>query len=136
MNADAAQMNVPQGRARLNQMSGTVIGAAQRVSSTLGYGFLEKVYENALALELRSRGIEVHQQLPLQVAYEGVVVGDYIPDLLIEDCLIVEIKATSSVERVHRQQCLNYLRASNLGLGLILNFGHAHLEVGRVLHHF
>ena len=136
MNADAAQMNVPQERARLNQMSGTVIGAAQRVSSTLGYGFLEKVYENALALELRRRGIEVHQQLPLQVAYEGVVVGDYIPDLLVENCLIVEIKATPSIERTHRQQCLNYLRASNLTLGLLLNFGHAHLEVGRVVYRF
>jgi GxxExxY protein len=136
MNADVAQMNVPLERARLNHLSGIVIGAAQRVSSTLGYGFLEKVYENALCLELRKREIEAYQQFPLQVAYEGVVVGDYIPDLLIESCLIVEIKATSSIERVHRQQCLNCLRASNLSLGLLLNFGHAHLEVGRVLHHF
>ena len=136
MNADAAQMNVPQERARLNRLSGAVIGAAQKVSSTLGYGFLEKVYENALCLELRKRGIEVNQQFPLQVVYEGVVVGDYIPDLLVEDSLIVEIKATHSIERVHRQQCLNYLRASNLRLGILLNFGHAHLEVGRVVFHF
>jgi GxxExxY protein len=136
MNADVAQMNVPLERAKLNHLSGTVIGAAQRVSSTLGYGFLEKVYENALSLELRKRGIELHQQFPLQVAYEGVVVGDYIPDLLIEDCLIVEIKATASIERVHRQQCLNYLRAPGLKLGLLLNFGHSHLEVGRVVYQF
>src|SRR5471030_826992 len=136
MNADGAQMNADTERARLNSVSGIVIGAAQRVSSTLGYGFLEKVYENALCLELRKREIEAYQQFPLQVAYEGVVVGDYIPDLLIESCLIVEIKATSSIERVHRQQCLNYLRASNLSLGLILNFGHSHLEVGRVVFNF
>jgi GxxExxY protein len=136
MNADVAQMNVPLERARLNHLSGIGIGAAQRVSSTLGYGFLEKVYENALCLELRKREIEAYQQFPLQVAYEGVVVGDYIPDLLIESCLIVEIKATPSIEKVHRQQCLNYLRASNLSLGLLLNFDHAHLEVGRVVHHF
>ena len=136
MNADVAQMNVPLERARLNQLSGAVIGAAQKVSSTLGYGFLEKVYENALCLELGQRGIEVLQQFPLQVTYEGIVVGDYIPDLLVEDCLIVEIKAAASIERAHRQQCLNYLRASNLTLGLILNFGHAHLEVGRVVFHF
>ena len=136
MNADVAQMNVPLERARLNRLSGAVIGAAQKVSSTLGYGFLEKVYENALCLELRNRGIAVHQQHPLQVSYEGVIVGDYIPDLLVEDCLIVEIKATHSLERIHRQQCLNYLRASNLRLGILLNFGHAHLEVGRVVFHF
>ena len=129
-------MNVSLERARLNHLSGAVIGAAQKVSSTLGYGFLEKVYENSLCLELRKRRIEVHQQFPLQVAYEAVVVGDYIPDLLIESCLIVEIKATPGIERAHRQQCLNYLRASNLTLGLLLNFGHAHLEVGRAVHHF
>ena len=136
MNADAAQMNVPLERSRLNQLSGAVIGAAQKVSSSLGYGFVEKVYENALCLELRKRGLQVHQQFPLQVAYEGVIVGDYIPDLLVEDSLIVEIKAVPSIERVHRQQCLNYLRASNLRLGLLLNFGRAHLEVGRIVFHF
>ena len=108
MNAEVAQMNVPLGRAKLNHLSGAVIGAAQKVSSTFA----------------------------LQVSYEGVVVGDYIPDLLIQDCLIAEIKATASIESVHRQQRLNYLRVSNLKPGLILNFGHAHLEVGRVVFHF
>jgi GxxExxY protein len=136
MNADAAQMNVPLERARLNRLSGTVIGAAQKVSSTLGYGFLEKVYENALCIELGRRGLLAHQQIPLQVAYEGIIIGDYIPDLLVEDSLIVEIKAVPSIERVHRQQCLNYLRASNLKLGLLLNFGRAHLEVGRIVYQF
>ncbi len=136
MNADVAQMNVPRERERLNLLSGAAIGAAQKASTALGYGFLEKVYENALCLELRKRQLEVLQQCPLQVTYEGIVVGDYIPDLLVENSLIVEIKAISSIERPHRQQCLNYLRASNLTLGLILNFGHAHLEVGRVVYHF
>ena len=136
MNADVAQMNVPLERARLNRLSGAVIGAAQKVSSTLGYGFLEKVYENALCVELGRRGLQVHQQIPLQVAYGGIIVGDYIPDLLVEDSLIVEIKAVPSIERVHRQQCLNYLRTSNLKLGLLLNFGRAHLEVGRIVFGF
>ena len=85
MNADAAQMNVPLERERLNRLSGTVIGAAQQVSSTLGYGFLEKVYENALCVELGRQSLQVHQQIPLQVAYKGIIVGDYIPDLLVED---------------------------------------------------
>jgi GxxExxY protein len=136
MNTDVAQMNVPLNRTELNQLSGTVIGAAQRVSSTLGFGFLEKVYENALCLELRKRGIEVFQQFPLQVRYDGVVVGDYVPDLIVEGSLIVEIKAIVSIEKVHRQQCLNYLRASNLKLGLLLNFAHARLEIGRVVFGF
>jgi GxxExxY protein len=136
MNADGAQMNVPRERIRLNGLSGGVIGAAQRVSSTLGYGFLEKVYENSLALELRRSGLIVDQQPRLQVRYDGVVVGDYIPDLLIESSLIVEIKAVPSIDRIHRQQCLNYLRAADLRLGLLLNFGSPHLEVGRVVHRF
>ena len=136
MNADVAQMNVLQHRVRLNELSRLVIGSAQKVSSTLGYGFLEKVYENALCVELRRRGLEVLQQMPLQVAYDGVIVGDYIPDLLVEDALIVEIKAVSRIEPCHRQQCLNYLRAAHRSLGLLLNFGRAHLEVGRVVYRF
>ena len=136
MNADAAQMNVLHERERLNELSRAVIGSAQKVSSSLGYGFLEKVYENSLCHELRKRGVEVHQQVPLQIAYDGVIVGDYIPDLLVENSLIVEIKATASIELHHRQQCLNYLRASNLTLGLLLNFGRAHLEVGRIVYRF
>ena len=123
-------------RERLNHISRQIIGAAQKVSSTLGYGFLEKVYENSLCIELRSRGLAYHQQIPLQVHYKGVLVGDYIPDVLVEDCVIVEIKAVGSIERPHRQQCLNYVRAAGLRLGLLLNFGRAHLEVGRVVFHF
>ena len=72
-------------------------------------------------------------------ALSGAVIGaaqKVSPDLLIEDCLIAEIKAAASIEKIHRQQCLNSLRASNLKLGRILNFGHAHLEVGRVVFHF
>jgi GxxExxY protein len=135
MNADLAQMNVPQ-RERLNGLSGAIIGAAQKVSSTLGYGFLERVYENALCLEIRKRGLGVLQQAHLQVTYDGVVVGDYIPDLLVEGSVIVEVKAVASISPPHRQQCLNYLRAGDFRLGLLLNFGRSHLEVGRVVHRF
>jgi GxxExxY protein len=134
MNADVAQMNAE--RARLNAISHKVIGAAQTVSSTLGHGFLEKVYENALLAELRGARIQVEQQRPIQVYYGGVVVGDYIPDLLVEQAVIVEIKAVMLLDRVHRQQCLNYLRATGLKLGLVLNFGRAHIEVARVVSNF
>ena len=136
MNADAAQMNVPRHREWLNNLSRQAIGSAHKVSSTLGCGFLEKVYENALCLELRRGGLEVQQQLPLRVMYGGVVVGDYVPDLLVEGSLIIEIKAVTGISPPHRQQCLNYLRAGNFSLGLLLNFGRAHLEVGRVVYRF
>jgi GxxExxY protein len=136
MNADVAQMNVNLTRNALNDLSYKVIGAAQTVSSTLGYGFLEKVYENALCVELRRRDIAFAQQCPVQVSYKGVVVGDYVPDLLVESAIVVEIKSVLSVEKAHRQQCLNYLRATDLMLALLLNFGTAHLEVGRVVRHF
>jgi len=138
MNADAAQMNVLQirERERLNDISRRVIGSAHCVSSALGHGFLEKVYENALCIEMTHRELKVMQQVPLQVFYAGRVVGDYIPDILVEDCLVLEIKAVPSIGRVQRQQCLNYLREANLRLGLVLNFGTAHLEVGRIVYRF
>jgi GxxExxY protein len=134
MNADVAQMNAE--RQRLNGVSRKIIGAAQAVSSRLGHGFLEKVYENSLRLELLQAGLRVEQQRPIQVYYGEEVVGDYIPDLLVDDEIIVEIKAVHVLDTVHRQQCLNYLRATNLRLGLVLNFGRAHLDVARVVSNF
>jgi GxxExxY protein len=80
--------------------------------------------------------MEVKQQFPLHVTYDGIIVGDYLPDLLVEGSVIVEVKAVASISAPHRQQCLNYLRASNLNLGLLLNFGRAHMEVGRVVYRF
>ena len=138
MNADVAQMNadVVRDRIRLNGLSRAIIGAAQHVSSSLGFGFLEKVYENALSLELQKERLRVEQQPPVQVRYEGLVVGDYFPDLMVEKCVIVEIKAVCALDSFHRQQCLNYLRATNLKLGLVLNFGRAHLQVARVVCNF
>ena len=136
MNADVAQMNAETPRERMNALSGRVIGAAQTVSTKLGFGFLEKVYENALCVELGKRGLLVEQQHPIHVSYDGIIVGDYIPDLLVQNSLIVEIKAMDALQRTHRHQCLNYLRATNLRLALLLNFGRAHLEIARVVNNF
>ena len=136
MNADGPQMNVLQERVRLNEISRTVIGAAQKVSSTLGTGFLEKVYENALCHEMRKAELVVHRQRPLQVMYDGIVVGDYFPDFVVEDAVIIEIKAVVRIEAAHRKQVLNYLRTVDFRLGLLLNFGSSHLEVGRVVNQF
>ena len=98
MNADAAV---------LNRISQRTIGCALTVSNTLGCGFLEKVYENALVLELRQAGLRVDQQAGVMVRYHGVVVGQYIADLLIEQAVAVELKAVRAIDNVHRAQCMN-----------------------------
>src|SRR3972149_11296752 len=100
-----------------------IIRCAFTVSNDLGCGFLEKVYENALAHELRKAGLSVRQQCPIQVCYDGQVVGDYAADLLVEDCVLLELKALKELDDVHLTQCLNYLKATGLSLCLLLNFG-------------
>ena len=107
----------------LNRISRRTIGCALTVANTLGCGFLEKVYENALAYELRQAGLTVHQQAGVAVRYRAVVVGQYIADLLIEQAVAVELKAVRAIDNVHRAQCVNYLKASSLRLCLLLNFG-------------
>jgi GxxExxY protein len=129
-------MNTDERRARLDKVTEAIVGCAFKVSNTLGVGFLEKVYENALAVELRRAGLKVQQQYDVKVTYEGVVVGDYTTDLLVEDSIVVELKAASAIEAIHRAQCLNYLRAANLSVGLVINFGQPRLEVKRVVNAF
>jgi len=109
-----------------------IIGAAFRVSNTLGAGFLEKVYENALAHELRKSGLHVAQQYPIVVMYDGMVVGDYVADLMVAGSVIVELKCVKGIEDIHLAQCLNYLRATGLRRGLILNFHYPKVAVKRV----
>src|SRR5690242_5320094 len=95
----------------------------KKVYHRLGYGFLEKVYENALARELQCMGLKVEQQVKIAVFYEGTVVGEYFADLLVEDVVIVELKAVRSLLDEHEAQLLNYLRATPYEAGLLLNFG-------------
>jgi len=124
----------PQGEhAEIDRLTEQIIGCAFSVSNTLGFGFLEKVYENALAVELRENGLEVAQQCPLPVAYKGVSVGEYFADLLVEGKVIVEIKAVRRLDNSHLAQCINYLKATGLRVGLLLNFGRPKLEVRRVV---
>jgi GxxExxY protein len=89
----------------------------------LGYGFLEKVYENALLIELKKIGLNAKPQAKIRVDYDNQIVGEYYIDILIEDCIIVEIKASKSIAKEHEAQLLNYLKASHLEVGLLLNFG-------------
>ena len=119
---------------RMNNLSGRVIGCAFTVLNTLGIGFLEKVYENALANELRGAGLAVVQQCGVKEHYNDVVVGEYFADQLVEDVLVVELKAVKALDDMHRMQCTNYLKATGLQLCLLLNFGKPRLEIKRVVH--
>jgi GxxExxY protein len=100
--------------------------------NTLGSGFLEKVYENALAHELRKAGLSVAQQHGITVRYDDIIVGEYAADMLVEEAVVVELKAVKTLDSVHTAQCINYLKASGLRLCLVLNFGKPRVEIHRV----
>jgi len=117
----------------LNLISEKIIGCAYKVGNTLGAGFLEKVYENALAHEIRKAGLSVDQQAAIKVVYDGFVVGDYFADLLVEKCVVVELKVVKELDSVHLVQCLNYLRATRLSLCLLINFYRPRIEIKRVV---
>ena len=136
MAADQPPITADETRQELDRLTSQVIGAAQRVSTVLGEGFLEKIYENALVLELRKRRVRVDQQCPVHVRYEGEIIGDYVSDLLVEGKVLVELKAVIFLDRMHRSQCVNYLRATGLPVCLLLNFGCRRLEVRRIVHNY
>ena len=119
---------------RLDKITEMVIGCSYTVANALGSGFLEKVDENALAIELRKNGLVVQQQRPIQVRYEGYVVGEYFADLFVENCLVVELKAAKNLDEVHFAQCLNYLKATGIRIALLINFGGRKVQVKRVIH--
>ena len=120
---------------KLKELTETVIGAAFKVHNTLGVGFLEKVYENALCLELRNSGFRVEQQQTIQVRYAGEVVGDYVADAVVNEVLILEIKAVSSLDKAHEVQLVNYLKATGIEVGLLINFGSSVEVRRRILSH-
>jgi GxxExxY protein len=117
----------------LNRLSTLTVGCALVVANTLGPGFLEKIYENALAHELRKAGIFVTQQHGVVVRYDGIVIGEYAVDILVAGCLVVELKAVMALNRSHQAQCLHYLKATGLRLCLLLNFGGPSLEIKRLV---
>jgi GxxExxY protein len=106
-----------------SEITGQIIKAFYDVYNSLGYGFLEKVYENALAFELREMGLKVEQQKPITVYYRGNLVGEYFADLIVEDCVIIELKAMEAINAAHENQLINYLKAIRIEVGLLLNFG-------------
>ena len=116
---------------RINLITEQIIGCAYKVMNGLGIGFLEKVYENALAHEIDKLGYKVEQQRKIKVFYDKVEVGNYEPDLLVSELVIVEIKTVKSLEEPHRAQCLNYLKATGYKTCLLINFGNTKVEVKR-----
>ncbi|RJP21534.1 MAG: GxxExxY protein [Candidatus Abyssobacteria bacterium SURF_5] len=120
----------------LDRLTERIIGCAYTVSNTLGAGFVEKVYENALAIELRKAGIRRQQQFPIKVKYEGEVVGDFTADIMVEDTVILELKAVRAFDEGHVAQCMNYLRATGFPICLLINFGKPKVEVKRIVQDF
>lgn len=115
----------------VNGITRVAIGCAYTVSNSLGCGFLEKVYESALVHELTKKGLRVNRQHTIKVQYDGIVVGDYIADLVVEDRVLVEIKTVDCLASVHVAQCLNYLKATGIRVGLLMNFGAPRVETKR-----
>lgn len=115
------------------ELSYKVVGLAMEVYNKLGFGFLEKVYENALMVLFDKNEIHAQQQVPLRVYFEGKVVGDYYADILVDSKIILELKSVDGIADAHRAQVLNYLRATRLRLAIILNFAEKSLEYERIV---
>lgn len=123
-------------RRSLDSITEKIIGSAYSVANALGHGFLEKVYENALAHEIQKAGLHVTQQQPLLVHYDGVVVGEYVADLVVAETVLVELKAAKGIDDVHVAQCMNYLKATGLPVCLLINFGTPRVQVKRIVDRF
>jgi len=126
-------MNTNEDEILYKDLAYKIVGLAMRVHRKLGYGFLEKVYENALMVLFRREGIEAKQQAPITVYFEEEVVGNYYADILVEDKVILEIKSVEKIIDAHIAQSLNYLKATGLRLAIILNFSKEKLEYKRII---
>ncbi len=100
-----------------------IIKAFYNVYNKLGFGFLEKVYENSMLIELRKYGLQVEKQKPIKVYYNEILVGEYFADIIVNNCVIIELKALENLCDAHEAQLVNYLKATEIEVGLLLNFG-------------
>jgi GxxExxY protein len=121
---------------RLNEVTERIIGCAYAVANELGAGFLEKPYKNAMRLEVVASGMRVMHEHPIQIFYRGEVVGEYFADLLVEESVVVELKAVKDLDDVHRAQCVNYLKATGLKVCLLINFGNPKVQIKRIVRQF
>ena len=117
----------------INELTYQINGAIFEVNKILGAGFLERIYENALLFELKNRKLRAESQVPISVKYKGEIVGEYFVDIIVEDKVIIELKAVESLEKVHEAQILNYLKATDYKIGLLVNFTHPKAEIRRFI---
>ncbi len=114
-------------------LSYKIVGLAMEVHNELGPGFLEKVYENSLLVMFEENGIAARSQVPIQVHFHGRVVGDYFADIVVDDSIIIDLKAQDRIAEIHKAQALNYLKATQFKLALLINFGKYRLEYERLV---
>ena len=107
------------------ELTEKIIKAAYKVHNVLGFGFLEKVYQNALMIELKRMGLNIGTEVPITVYYEDEIVGQYLADLIVENKVILELKAVKELAEIHEVQLVNYLKATGIEVGLLINFGHS-----------
>ena len=117
----------------INDITYKINGAIFEVNRVLGPGFIEKVYENALLIELQKLGLKAENQVPVNVTYKGENVGAYVADILVEDQIIVELKAIEKLTKLHEAQLLNYLKATDIKIGLLVNFHGRKAEIKRMV---
>ena len=115
----------------LDDLTYSINGAIFEVNRILGPGFLEKVYENALIFELRKRGIKAEAQIPIKVNYKRTIVGEYFADIVADDRVIIELKTVDRIEKIHEAQLINYLKATGLKIGLLVNFKNTKADIKR-----
>ena len=117
----------------LNDITYKINGAVFEINRILGTGFLEKVYENALLIELQTRGLKAKSQAPIKVFYKNECVGEYFADILVEDKVIIELKTVERIDKIHEAQLLNYLKATGIHIGLLVNFRHEKADIKRLV---
>ena len=130
---DTNSTNVVDPNILYKELSYKIVGLAMDVHNELGYGFLEKVYENALMVLFEENGIKAVQQYAIPVRFHGRVVGDYFADIVVDDSVILELKAQDRIVEIHKAQALHYLRATSYRLALLINFGKHRLEYERIV---
>jgi GxxExxY protein len=129
-------MDADERRLLIDEIAEKVIGSVFTVSNKLGAGFLEKIYETALALELTKAGLTVIQQAPIKIYYDGTIIGEYFGDLVVEQLVLVELKTVRAFDDIHMAQCLNYLKATGLTVCLLMNFAKPKVEIKRIVNNF
>jgi len=133
MNTDETQILTGTKDYSLQPVTQQIIGAAFEVHNILGYGFLERVYQRAMQVELQSRSVKVELEPQIKVQFKGVIVGDYVVDLLVEGKIVVELKADPAYQSVHEAQLLNELRGTGMKFGYLINFGRERVEYKRMV---